>query len=308
MKHTNYICITGLRRSFYAFLLMLISLSGFSTSSYALHLSVTEKDIVFGDHSGAIYYLTQDWNMPSCLFSHNLKASAIRKCGGLEFTDERTIVDWHWGETFKMFSGDDGIIYVIDSTGRLYWFRHNNDFTHKLTFNQGVNGKIGSLIGSGWQQYSHVFSGGDGIIYAITKTGKMLWFRHTGRLDGSNKWASGSGRQVSRGWQGTKKVFSGDNGVIYSIMETGRLRWHKHLGRLTGTDNWVNKGIHQVVGFNWQRFPQVFSTNDGIIYAVTTSGDLLWHRHSGWLTGKAEWVLGSGKMIAKEYVNTLPLE
>lgn len=53
-----------------------------------------------------------------------------------------------------------------------------------------------------------VFSGGDGVIYAVMDNGDLLWFRHDGRGDGSFKWADNHPRKVGVGWN-MKAVFSG---------------------------------------------------------------------------------------------------
>ena len=53
-----------------------------------------------------------------------------------------------------------------------------------------------------------VFSGGDGVIYAIADNGDLLWFRHDGRGDGSFKWADNNARKSGVGWN-MKHVFSG---------------------------------------------------------------------------------------------------
>lgn len=38
---------------------------------------------------------------------------------------------------------------------------------------------------SGFTQNKQVFSGGDGIIYALMDNGDLLWYRHDGRTDGT---------------------------------------------------------------------------------------------------------------------------
>jgi len=53
-----------------------------------------------------------------------------------------------------------------------------------------------------------VFSGGDGVIYAITHNGDLQWFRHDGRGDGSFRWADTEARKIGVGWN-FKQLFSG---------------------------------------------------------------------------------------------------
>ncbi|SJM92556.1 tachylectin-related carbohydrate-binding protein [Crenothrix polyspora] len=262
-------------------LCMFMCLSGLTLPAHAIQPAYA----AFADGDGDIYVTTKNGTLH--WLQHTGRMSGADSW--VNFGASKVVGDKATSKNLlntKMFSGDDGIIYTINNKGQLLWSRHDGRFNGSQVW---TNGNKLSIIGNGWNKYSHVFSGGDGIIYAITTDGKMLWFRHTGWLDGTAKWTADSGKQVSKGWVGVLKVFSGGNGVIYSIMPSGRLRWHRHDGRLTGTDNWVNAGVHSVVGYNWQGYRQVFTGGDGIIYAITAKGDLLWHRHTGWLTGKDTW-------------------
>ena len=105
-----------------------------------------------------------------------------------------------------------GIIYAVTQNDDLLWYRH--DGRNDGTFKSASNG--GSKVGNGWN-FKHVFSGGDGIIYAITQNDEhLLWYRHDGRNDGTFRWASNEGRKVGNGWN-FKHVFSGGDGIIYAI-------------------------------------------------------------------------------------------
>ena len=79
-----------------------------------------------------------------------------------------------------------------------------NDGSFKWAFGDGKK------VGTGWGAFTHVFSGGDDVIYAITATGDLLWYRHTGRNDGSFTWAFPEGKKVGVGWSAAalEKVFA----------------------------------------------------------------------------------------------------
>jgi hypothetical protein len=212
------------------------------------------------------------------------------------------------------------------SGGDLLWARHlgRNDGSFKW---EGPE-----KVGVGWGRFKHVFSGGDGIIYAITPVveasvhitgettpasgGDLWWYRHVGREDGSFAWEGP--KKVGTGWGELEHVFSGGNGIIYAITPLvearvhitggttpasgGDLMWFRHLGRDDGTFRWDGP---KKVGTGWSAFTQAFSGGDGIIYGITpvvearvhiadpttpaSGGDLMWFRHLGREDGTFRW-------------------
>jgi hypothetical protein len=84
----------------------------------------------------------------------------------------------------------------------LLWFHHNGwyDGSFKWQFNEGKK------VGNKWD-VKQVFSGGNGIIYAIAHNGDLLWFRHTGWQDGSFKWQFNEGKKVGNLWD-VEQVFA----------------------------------------------------------------------------------------------------
>jgi Tachylectin/Domain of unknown function (DUF1929) len=139
-----------------------------------------------------------------------------------------------------------------------------------------------------------VFSGGDGIVYAVMDNGDLLWYRHDGRNDGSFRWAFNEGKKVGVGWN-FKHVFSGDDGVIYAVTDTGDLLWFRHDGRGDGSFTWADNNARKVgVGWNMK---QVFSGGDGVIYAIADNGDLLWFRHDGRGDGSFRWADNNARKV-----------
>ncbi|MFI1667811.1 tachylectin-related carbohydrate-binding protein, partial [Streptomyces sp. NPDC020598] len=88
----------------------------------------------------------------------------------------------------------------------LRWYRHDGwtDGTARWTAGQG-----GNLLSGGWNIYRTVFSGGQGVIYAITPDGQLRWYRHDGWTDGTARWTAGQGGNLlSGGWNIYRTVFS----------------------------------------------------------------------------------------------------
>ncbi|MGI9169367.1 MAG: tachylectin-related carbohydrate-binding protein [Caulobacteraceae bacterium] len=154
-------------------------------------------------------------------------------------------------------------------------------------------------IGEGWGpgNFTQVFSGGEGVIYAVNQAGNLLWYRHLGFEDGVDRWLTSPDPegQISEGWgpDNLVKVFSGGGGVIYAIDTAGKLLWYKHLGFQDGTDRWLTtpdpKGF---IGEGWgpDNITQAFSAGNGVIYAINGAGALLWYRHLGFEDGVDRWL------------------
>ncbi|MFZ4699416.1 MAG: tachylectin-related carbohydrate-binding protein [Candidatus Methylumidiphilus sp.] len=266
-----------------------IAFFGFASPTRAIELDYA----VFGDGDGAVYAIKADGTLQWFQHYNRLVGTSGWANGGIAKN-----VGVGWSGVTKAFSGGDGVVYVVTANGDLRWYRHDGRFTGTAVWGVNVGG---TTVGVGWGSFTKVFSGGDGVIYAIQADGILRWYRHTGWLTGANTWAAGSGAQIGTGWNSFSKVFSGDDGVIYGIQANGILRWYRHDGRLDGTFNWA-AGSGAQIGTGWQNFRQVFSSGDGILYAAQPTGSLLWYRHAGWLSGANSWAAGSGTQIGSGWI------
>jgi hypothetical protein len=277
-----------------------------------------------------------------------------REDGSFNWEGPKT-VGTGWSGFEHVFSGGDGIIYGIDpivearvhltggttpaSGGNLWWYRHVGSADGSFKW-EGPK-----KVGTGWGGLEHVFTGGDGIIYFITRSvpaslptgigpgmggqpasgGDLMWAHHIGRDDGTFKWEGP--KKVGTGWGGLEHVFSGGDGIIYAItpiveaslpigigpgmgghpMSGGDLMWAHHIGRDNGSFKW--EGPLKKVGTGWGRLNHVFSGGGGIVYAITpfvpaslptgigprfsgkpaSGGDLMWARHTGRANGSFSW-------------------
>jgi Tachylectin len=123
------------------------------------------------------------------------------------------------GWNFKqVFAADDGVIYAIDQAGALLWFQHLGRSDGTVNW---ANGGGAQQVGNGWEIYKQVFAADDGVIYAIDEAGALLWYRHLGRSDGTENWASGGlPKQVGTGWNDFNQVFAADDAVVYVVLPT----------------------------------------------------------------------------------------
>ncbi|GAB3591638.1 hypothetical protein GCM10027446_10210 [Angustibacter peucedani] len=163
-----------------------------------------------------------------------------------------------WGDVAAVFSGGDGVIYVVDQDGRLLWYRH-----HGVATGDGLD-VPGSWsgpnpVGTGWDSARLLFSAGEGIIYAVMPDGVLRWYRHRGVADGSGLGTPGAWEgpvDVGTGWGEVTQVFSRGDGVVYAVMADGTLRWFRHDGYRTGAVQW--RGPVQV-GSGWGVFTTVLA-------------------------------------------------
>ncbi len=96
-----------------------------------------------------------------------------------------------WQNIHQIICGGGGVIYAIDidvkGNGRLLYFK---DLARNGSEVWAFGGGAQVLSNSGWENYTWVFSGGDGILYAIGTNGDLLFFRDEAR-DGSVRWSFG---------------------------------------------------------------------------------------------------------------------
>jgi len=152
-------------------------------------------------------------------------------------------------------------------TSKLLFYK---DYTQDGTGDVNTPKVIGQ---SGWGDYKFLFSGGNGIIYAVDQAGRLLFYRDetqdaTGDIGAPKVIGLG-------GWQHFKFLFSGGNGIIYAVDQAGRLLFYRDY-KQDGTGD-VNTPA--VIGLSgWQQYKFLFSGGNGIIYAVDQAGKLLFYR------------------------------
>lgn len=140
------------------------------------------------------------------------------------------------------------------------------------------------------------------IIYATDKNKNLLWYKHTGYLNGSFDWASNNGAKVGTGWDFVQ-IFNGGDGFIYALKTNGDLVWYNHNGYHDGRFNWSQASGH-IVGKGWNKDIQAaFAGGNGIIYLIKNNGDLLWYKHLGYKDGSFTWDKKSGTKVGSGWTN-----
>jgi hypothetical protein len=146
-------------------------------------------------------------------------------------------------------------------------------------------------VDSGWNSFSRVFAGGDGVLYGIGADGSLRWYRVSDAANLVAQPAAGSPmltgpKVVGSGWGGMLQVFSSGAGVIYVVRPDGTLWWYHHKGYLTGAFDW---DAAKQVGNGWAAFKTLFSPGQGLIYAVKPDGEVMLYTHLGYTDGSFRW-------------------
>lgn len=94
----------------------------------------------------------------------------------------------------------NGVIYAVDSSGYLRWYRDANQ-----NGTAGWAANSGNIIGSGWQNMLHAFAAGGGVIYAVEPSGVLRFYRDVYQ-NGFPGWGAGSGNTIGSGWASVSYV------------------------------------------------------------------------------------------------------
>jgi len=149
--------------------------------------------------------------------------------------------------------------YGIEKDGTLIEYAYDHT-RNKLTSN-------GTVLGTGWGGFAHVFSGGGGRIYAVTKDGDLLAYLHKGK-----QWPIAA-MPIGAGFDPKSKYAAGGGGEIYEIRPNGDLVLHRHNANF----GWVI--LDKTIGGGFNVFPRVVSTGGGKLYMTRPDGNLYTYQH-----------------------------
>jgi len=171
-----------------------------------------------------------------------------------------------------------------------------------------INGTTPDAIGSGWNNFTGIFSAGDFTsdgnpdVMARKTDGTLLLYRG----NGTGYWLNGNAPDdIGDGWNNFDAAFSpGDfNGDGKTDVIARKPDGTLLLYRGNGTGYWLNGNAPDDIGSGWNNFSAAFSPGDfngdgkTDVIARKTDGDLLLYRGNGtggWINGTAPDKIGSG--------------
>jgi N,N-dimethylformamidase len=205
----------------------------------------------------------------------------------------------------------DGQLFGVRANGEIVWYRY--------VLSDPVRGSgawapgSGSVIGTGFDVFARVIGGWDGVIYGLTDTGSMYWYRYTANdgTGGSAAWANGgNGASIGSGWGSHVVVLADPNGVIYGIRQGGELDWWRYVAGdgSSGPNAWQGGGEPSFLsdGFGNGSQKTWFTSGSGTFYVVELDASdvprqdnvLGWYRllnsETVALDGQPHWANGNG--------------
>jgi hypothetical protein len=214
--------------------------------------------------------------------------------GATVASDWRRIVGAYPAWAGTTGAGAGFAVFALTADGVLNWYRHDG-------FPEGRPYWSGPIpVATGWNRYSRIFSGGDGVLYGITPEGELLWHRYRDVASARTPPRWEGPLVVGTGWDAFVHVFSGGDGVVYAVRPDGTLLWFRHVSHRTGVASGADRNDAavapaarwegpRVVGSGWQQFRTIVSPGNGFIYAVNTNGDVQWYLHAGFRDGSPSW-------------------
>lgn len=203
-----------------------------------------------------------------------------------------------WDRLVHVVAGSrQGELYVTTTDGELLWYRDTaRDGSNDSLGRSGWDHRSGQVVGHGWLPLRAIFPGPDGVLYAVTPAGDLLWYKHLIRPDesrqfapGSPVWANGgTGQRIGVGWDQAHRVLasrraappqSTNDYVIYVVRRDGELCWY-HDDRADGSSRPDGTGWSELsgtpIGVGWDALRVMTCGAAGVFYGAREDGRLCW--------------------------------
>jgi hypothetical protein len=188
----------------------------------------------------------------------------------------------------RLVSGPDGVIFGVHPNGDLLYFKYVGNGQSDPSGATGFDPNSGNQIGNGFNNFSLLVGGGDGVIFGVHPNGDLLYFKYVGNgqsvPSGATGFDANSGNQIGRGFNNFTRLVSGGDGVIFGVHPNGDLLYFNYVGGgksdpSGATGFGPNSGNQIGNGFN--NFSLVVGGGDRVIFGVHPNGDLLYFKYVG---------------------------
>lgn len=155
-------------------------------------------------------------------------------------------------------------LYTISSTGDLHYYR----------LETGGTWAQHQRIGTGWASLRMVTAGDSGELYALDRSGNLLFYKH----DSDLKWHS-AGAKIGFGFGNMRAIVAGGNyrdgtpkRVLFTLSNDGTL-WYYNFNEAPNGNIETPSGTQ--IGWGWKDCVRIFAGNNGAVYCIKSNGDLM---------------------------------
>ena len=241
----------------------------------AIHISGAPPYLRFlGAENGGLYAVGADGSLT--LFRHTPETAAPAWLPA----EEVAPAAGGWESLEHVLYNGGGILYGVPLAGSITYYA---DIEAGGIHAWGAGTLNTISLTNNWAEYRWLLGDGDGVIYAITRSGDLSYFRHGGGPD--TNWVAAGGSILGSGWK-YRQVIAGRNGVLYGIDYEGMIHYNRDLAR-DGSVRWEYP-TNLVIGAGWDRFHHVVSTGNGHLYGIDQNGAVYYH-HVSVVGGAADW-------------------
>jgi hypothetical protein len=212
-----------------------------------------------------------------------------------------TQIDSGWGDVTQIFAEPftglqpTGTVFAIDTAGELTAYTVDSS-TPEPTLSAGT------VIGTGWNNFTHVTYAGNGVFYAVRGDGSLFWYQDLDVAGRTADWANGgAGAIIGTGWQNFPLVFAA-GGAIYASTTDGNLLWYGYSDPTSDSGTWAANSGAVVDSGGWDTV--VAATADPgrvaghvLIDAVGPDGNVRYYDHLSASTGGTTWSSVSGLVV-----------
>ena len=186
--------------------------------------------------------------------------------------------------------GGNGVIFAIQADGSLLWYQNTGWAGGSAAWAPAS----GSVIGTGWHEFTTVLAAGDGQLFGVKNDGTLLWYKLSSMNanTGAHSWAANSGTRIGSGFNRYTRLIGGWNGMFYALDASGDMYFYYYSAG-NGSPNWANgRGTHIGSGFN--QLIWLWADPDGVVFGVRQSAVLSWwhYRIANPTTGAGSWANG----------------
>jgi hypothetical protein len=139
------------------------------------------------------------------------------KISGAQAWMASRMVGWGWDNFKNIFSGGNGVLYVVNQQNQLMWYKLKSylkppsvppsDASHARQLEWERSWEGPKKVGDGWD-FVQLFSPGEGHIYGVLANGDLMYYRHLGWQNGSYTWDENAKGKIASGWNAYARVFA----------------------------------------------------------------------------------------------------